>query len=280
MPRSVARADVVAVPSAFVADTVVDAFGIERDRIVVVPHGVDAPAADARADPAELRRRYGLGDRRVLVYPAITHPHKRHDFLVDLLAGPWADPDLVLVLLGGRGAADAALTEAVARAGVGNRVVRPGRVSGRRPRRADRAGRGAGVPLGVRGLRRAGARSDGPRHAGGVQRSRRPARSRRRRRGRAPADDRCVGRRPRRGGRRSRRSRRPGPAPRRDVHAGGVGPRPRRRLPAGRRRFWVAKSSAICTILLVEIFLLRGGGGCGSWWCVRTSGRTRRPPAP
>ena len=49
MPRSVARADVVAVPSAFVADTVVDAFGIERDRIVVVPHGVDAPATDGVA---------------------------------------------------------------------------------------------------------------------------------------------------------------------------------------------------------------------------------------
>jgi colanic acid biosynthesis glycosyl transferase WcaI len=129
MPRSVARADVVAVPSGFVAGTVVDAFGVEPGRIVVVPHGVEAPVAEHRADPAELRRRYGLGDRRVLVYPAITHPHKRHDFLVELLAGPWTDPDLVLVLLGGRGASDGALTEAVARAGVGHRVVRPGRVS-------------------------------------------------------------------------------------------------------------------------------------------------------
>ena len=128
MPRSLAGADVVAVPSAFVADTVVDAFGVERDRIVVVPHGVDAAPADRRAAPAELRRRYGLGGRRVLVYPAITHPHKGHRLLVELLAGPWADPDLVLVLLGGPGAADEAVSTAIGARRVGARVVRPGRV--------------------------------------------------------------------------------------------------------------------------------------------------------
>ena len=37
------------------------------------------------------------------MYPALTHPHKNHRFLLDLLAGPWNDPDLALVLLGGRG---------------------------------------------------------------------------------------------------------------------------------------------------------------------------------
>ena len=62
------------------------------------------------------------------MYPAITHPHKGHRLLVELLAGPWADPDLVLVLLGAAGAADDAVGEAIALLGVGDRIVRPGRV--------------------------------------------------------------------------------------------------------------------------------------------------------
>ena len=62
------------------------------------------------------------------MYPAITHPHKGHRLLVELLAGPWADPDLVLVLLGAAGAADDAVSEAIATLGVGDRIVRPGRV--------------------------------------------------------------------------------------------------------------------------------------------------------
>ena len=40
MPRSVARASVVATPSEFVRGTVIDAFGIDAARVVVVPHGV------------------------------------------------------------------------------------------------------------------------------------------------------------------------------------------------------------------------------------------------
>ncbi len=126
LPRSVARAAVVAVPSEFVAATVTAAFGAGPP-VVVVPHGVDPPAP-APAREAELRARYGLGDRRVLVYPAITHPHKGHRFLLDVLARAWTHPDLVLVLLGGEGAAEAEVRRAVAAAGLGARVVRPGRV--------------------------------------------------------------------------------------------------------------------------------------------------------
>jgi alpha-1,3-rhamnosyl/mannosyltransferase len=62
------------------------------------------------------------------VYPAITHPHKNHVLLVELLARHWRDPALRLVLLGGRGAAGDEVSAAVDRLGVGDRVVRPGRV--------------------------------------------------------------------------------------------------------------------------------------------------------
>jgi glycosyltransferase involved in cell wall biosynthesis len=128
MPSSVRRADAIAVPSSYVADTLVDAFGGDPSRIAVVPHGYDPPPPQALTPAAALRRRYRLGDRRVVVYPAITHPHKGHRLLVELLAGPWSDPDLVLVLLGGPGAADEAVAAAIAEGGVGDRVVRPGRV--------------------------------------------------------------------------------------------------------------------------------------------------------
>jgi alpha-1,3-rhamnosyl/mannosyltransferase len=128
VPPSVAAATVVAVPSEFVASTLVDDLGADRSRIAVVPHGYDPPPLESLTAEDALRRRYGLGDRRVLVYPAITHPHKGHRLLLELLTGPWSDRDLVLVLLGGAGAADKAVTAAIDELGVGDRVVRTGRV--------------------------------------------------------------------------------------------------------------------------------------------------------
>ncbi len=138
IPLSVRRADVVAVPSEYVRSTVIDTFGRDPDRVVVVPHGVDVPAIVT--DATELRQRYGIGSRRYIVYPALTHPHKNHRFLLDLLAGPWNDPDLALVLLGGRGLVEDDVVAAIGRLGLGGRVVRPGRVSD-----ADRDGLIAGA---------------------------------------------------------------------------------------------------------------------------------------
>lgn len=135
LPRSVAGATATAVPSQFVADTLGEAFGVDPRQVVVVPHGYDPPPPSSLPPTDELRRRYRLGDRRVVVYPAITHPHKGHRLLVDLLAGPWADPDLVVVFLGGAGAADDAVSTAIATRGVGERIVRTGRVTA-----ADRDG--------------------------------------------------------------------------------------------------------------------------------------------
>ena len=126
VPRSVRRATVVAVPSTYVRSTVIDGYRVDPEHVVVVPHGVDAPAAVTPAD--ELRARFDLGDRRWLVYPALTHPHKQHRFLLDLLAGPWSDPDLALVLLGGRGLAEDEVAATIAALELGPRVIRPGRV--------------------------------------------------------------------------------------------------------------------------------------------------------
>lgn len=127
VPPSARRAAVIAVPTEFVRGTIVEAFGIDPARIVVVPHGVPTPAtAPPPAD--ELRARYGLGDGPVLVYPAITHPHKNHRLLLRTMARHWTDPDLRLVLLGGRGTADDAVEATIDRLGLRGRVLRPGRV--------------------------------------------------------------------------------------------------------------------------------------------------------
>ncbi len=129
IPRSVRRASAVAVPTDYVRGTVIDAYGIDPDRVVVVPHGVE-PAIGADAPSSfELRRDYGLGAGRVLVFPAITHPHKGHLFLLEVMARYWHDPDLRLVLLGGAGSSEGQVAATIERLGLGRRVVRPGRVS-------------------------------------------------------------------------------------------------------------------------------------------------------
>ena len=123
---SVARATVVATPTEFVRRTVIDAFGAEPEHVVVVPHGVPRIERPPDSDLDEVRSRYGLSDRRYLVYPAITHPHKGHRVLIDMLGS--LDDDTALVLVGGIGAAEPALLEAVATRGVAERVVRTGRI--------------------------------------------------------------------------------------------------------------------------------------------------------
>jgi len=118
----------VAVPTAYVRSTVIAAYGADPERVCVVPHGIETNLGAAAPSPEELRRTYRLGTGRLLVYPAITHPHKNHRFLLELMARRWTDPDLRLVLLGGQGAAESQVASDIARLGLQQRVVRPGRV--------------------------------------------------------------------------------------------------------------------------------------------------------
>lgn len=129
VPSSISRASAVAVPSAYVASTLVESFGLSPGKIQIVRHGV-AGSLGMRATPeVELRRRFGLGTADVLFMPAITHPHKNHEFLLQLLATHWTSPNLRLVLAGGEGRAELALQQQIAELGVGDRVVRIGRVA-------------------------------------------------------------------------------------------------------------------------------------------------------
>lgn len=123
IPPSARRATVVAVPSEYVRGSVVEAYGVDPDRVMVVPHGIEPAVAGDVTSEAELRARYALGDGPVLVYPAVTHPHKHHEFLLRMMRDHWRDPDLRLVLTGGQG-----MAEHVVSACTDPRVCRLGRV--------------------------------------------------------------------------------------------------------------------------------------------------------
>lgn len=129
VPSSVRRATRVAVPSAYVRDVVAERFGRDPREVHVVRHGLEPSLGAAPTPDAELRRRLALGDGPYVVYPAITHPHKHHVLLLDLLAGPWRASGVRLVLAGGAGRADADVVAGIASRGLADRVVRTGRVS-------------------------------------------------------------------------------------------------------------------------------------------------------
>ena len=118
----------MATPTEWVRSTVLDGFDIDEDRVVVVPHGIEPTIGADAPSEFELRRDYGIGSGRVIVFPAITHPHKGHEFLLDVMAHYWVDPDLRLVLLGGAGSADRQVEAKIAALRLEQRVVRTGRV--------------------------------------------------------------------------------------------------------------------------------------------------------
>jgi len=121
LPRSVRRADVVVTVSDSVARQVVDRFGVSADRVVVVSSGVvPAMVATDRARPSE---------PPTVLYPAVTHPHKRHVLLVEafhLLAE--RHPTVRLVLTGGAGRAEADVRRAIGTGPHADRIERTGRI--------------------------------------------------------------------------------------------------------------------------------------------------------
>lgn len=127
MPRSLRRADAVAVPSAYVRDTLVDRFDVDPSSVHVVVHGIESIDV-SQLDIAAAQRRHDVEGVRYLIYPAITHPHKNHRFLVDLLAGPWRNEDIHLLFIGGEGRGHAGLLAQIAGSGVADRIHLTGHV--------------------------------------------------------------------------------------------------------------------------------------------------------
>ena len=127
MPRSLRRADMVTVPSPYVRDTLVERFAVDPAKVRVVVHGIESVDVSS-IDEQAARRRFGLLDIPYFIYPAITHPHKNHRFLVELLAGPWASRDEHLLFIGGAGRADDELKATVEARGLASRVHFTGHV--------------------------------------------------------------------------------------------------------------------------------------------------------
>ncbi|HTN81745.1 MAG TPA: glycosyltransferase family 1 protein [Acidimicrobiales bacterium] len=128
VPRSARDATVVTAPSEFVRGTVIEHLGIASDRVLVVPHGIPASEPGWATPPDVVRARYDVTGP-FLLYPAVTWPHKNHVAVVRALAELGrSHPDVVLVLTGAAGPAEAAVSEEIARLGLTERVRRTGRI--------------------------------------------------------------------------------------------------------------------------------------------------------
>lgn len=121
LPRSVRAARLVVGPSEWVVSTIVETFGVAAHSVRAVSSTWDS------SDEVDPRLADSLAGDAVVLYPAVTHPHKRHTLLLEAMARVVAQGcDATLVLTGGAGRADAAVRAAIERSPV--RVVGPGRV--------------------------------------------------------------------------------------------------------------------------------------------------------
>ena len=107
VPAAVRASRRVAVPSEFVRSTVLERFQVAPERVVAIPHAV--PVRPVATSPDVLRDRHHLAGP-VVLYPAITYPHKEHQTLLAAFERVLAEhPDAVLVLPGGEGSSEPAV---------------------------------------------------------------------------------------------------------------------------------------------------------------------------
>ncbi len=127
VPPSVRRARLTAVPSEFVRRSLLARIGVDPAKVIVVPHGIDILE---HPTPAEvIAERYRL-DGPVVLYPAITYPHKNHAVLVEAFVKVLnRHPDALLVLTGGRGGEEDRVRHQIDALGLAARVRRTGRIS-------------------------------------------------------------------------------------------------------------------------------------------------------
>ncbi len=127
VPRSVARADHVLADSQATRADLIDLYRTPPAKITVLYSGVD-PVFRPVTDPAALaaaRARYGLGERPFLLGISTLQPRKNYVRLIQAFA-QLPDPDLRLVIAGGKGWLFDAIFAEVERLGLRERVIFPG----------------------------------------------------------------------------------------------------------------------------------------------------------
>lgn len=129
VPNSLGRASLVTTPSNYVRECLINAFDLPSEKVCVVRHGVDQSLGRDATSEEELRQRLRLSSKKVIFLPAITHPHKNHKFLLQLMNSHWSDKNLVLVCAGGKGRSEDEFMREVRRLNLDERIVRIGRVS-------------------------------------------------------------------------------------------------------------------------------------------------------
>jgi len=131
--RALRRGATIHTVSTFVADEVREAFGVDGDRVVVIPNGVRAPAAEGPGTDAAAGRALA-GTDHYLVAIGTVEPRKDLPRLVDAFtrltaSGSAVASDLHLVIAGADGWGADALTDAIAASSARDRIVRLGWVS-------------------------------------------------------------------------------------------------------------------------------------------------------
>lgn len=128
LPRAAKAADLVFTPSDPTSASVVERLGVPASRVRTVPHGIEPPTAVPAAQVEEVRARYRLGSQ-VILYPAITYPHKDHVTLVEAFGRlARSRRDVTLVLAGGVGPSEGDVVAAIRASGAGEQVRRTGRI--------------------------------------------------------------------------------------------------------------------------------------------------------
>lgn len=130
LPRSARHAGMVLTLSEHVRRHVVEHLGTPADQVLVVPPGVRGARARDEAAAADARRRYRIDpDAELLLYPAITYPHKNHEVVVRAMAPVAAErPGATLVLTGRPGPGDEAIAGIARELGIESSVRRLGRL--------------------------------------------------------------------------------------------------------------------------------------------------------
>jgi glycosyltransferase involved in cell wall biosynthesis len=122
--RAVADGAWVHTPSAFVAAEVVDAFGVDPERVRAVHHGIPVLAGDAASGPG---LRLPEGTSRYLLAIGTVEPRKDYPSLVEAFTSvSRAHPEVALVIVGADGWGADRLADAIATSPARERIVRPG----------------------------------------------------------------------------------------------------------------------------------------------------------